>query len=673
MRFLSPLSLVGLVSIALPIAIHLLVKMRAKRIDFPSLAFLRETPSFRLRPRRIQQPLLLALRIAAISFLVLGLSRPLFNIGNKAQQTRIVLLDASLSMQADGRAEVAKELARGLVNSLAAGERAAIISFSSESQVLSPMTTSNRELIEAIGRYRPGSGPANYAEGIRAASALLQTGAPGSASIDIVSDFQESGLAGARRNNLDDDLINDVNVVTHPVGARLEQNAFLVEEEILASEPHNQISATEIISNGEGQSALGRNWAIDGGDGTRSGLTWRTETNGQISVRLSPVMADDFDSDDERYLVFTPSQKRRALLIEPDGDDDAQYLSAALEAGATELGEKQFKVERLKALPGSSVELEPFSLIAMTLHGPPNPGELRALADYARAGGAVWLCMGKDVDPALWSQFANGKEGLIFPVAALERRFDATRPSGFGNVDTDAPGMAFMKSQILTTLQSTRMLEGFAVTPRADADTLVRWRDGTPAFVGKDIGSGKIFLLATSPARTSGELGASAAFPALASSIVHFAISPRGPLAREIGQPVNLGLAPDAPVNIVDSTGKTTQAIARDLVMHPIDYFPSPGIYRVESNGLTNYFAFNAALTESEIPLAPASEVKAIFKAKNPRTRAVTNAWHFAAEHLQGGWRYFLVLAFILFVAELLVAMKQGESAGIEAEELRLR
>src|SRR5947207_13235447 len=112
MVFLSPLMLVGLLLVALPIIIHLLVRRRARRLDFPSLAFLRETPSFKMYPRRIRQPLLLALRAAAIILLVMGLARPLITLHTPTHApVRFILMDASLSMNKLGRAEPALELA----------------------------------------------------------------------------------------------------------------------------------------------------------------------------------------------------------------------------------------------------------------------------------------------------------------------------------------------------------------------------------------------------------------------------------------------------------------------------------------------------------------------------------------------------------------------------------
>jgi hypothetical protein len=173
MSFLAPVTLIALTLLALPVLIHLLVRRRAKRLDFPALRFLRETPSFRLYPRHIREPLLLALRLTALALLILGLARPFvrFNTGNN--QTRIILLDASLSMRTRGRAEAAREQAQAILNKLGAGERAAILTFSTDARVLAEPTADRARLFEALKSFEPTSGAANFRAGLKAANALL--------------------------------------------------------------------------------------------------------------------------------------------------------------------------------------------------------------------------------------------------------------------------------------------------------------------------------------------------------------------------------------------------------------------------------------------------------------------------------------------------------------------
>lgn len=668
MRFLSPLALVGLALIALPVAIHLLVRRHARRMDFPSLVFLRETPSFRLRFRRIQQPLLLTLRAAAIAFLVLGLAGPLITFGTRTKRARVILLDASLSMQARGRTEAARELARRLINDLDGGEPVAIVAFSSDPLLLSPMTSDKRLLGEAIARYQPASGAANYGEGLKAAEALLQSESLDEMSIDIVSDFQESGLPREYQAQLENGSVGRSKIITHPVGAQIERNSFIVDEAVIGGESFYEISGSELVSTEDGRSATRKTWTMDSRDGSRMDLAWRTEANGQVTARIIAVAPDDFDADDDRFIAFTPPRQGRALLIEREGDDASPYLGAALEATATDLGEKRFKVDVQSVLPNVASDLTSYSIVVLTLNRSPQANELQVLNDYARAGGLVLLFAGNDLDTSQWNQFASTEAGRAFPFAGLQRQTNASQSSGFGSVDSDAPALQFMNEQVLTALRTVRMRSGYAVTPRLGSTTLMRWNDATPAFVGMDVGSGNVFLLATSPARDAGELGISVAFPALMSSIARLGTSPRGPLSRDIGQPVNLRLSKNSKATIVDANGKSVSAQASDLIVHPSNYFPRPGIYQVVSETLTTYLAFNAPQTESEIPLAPATALENVFKTNNTSPVPKSSGWVGLAKQSGNAWRYFLLAAFGLLIAELFITIKQSGRTRMKTE-----
>ncbi|HKC64539.1 MAG TPA: BatA domain-containing protein, partial [Pyrinomonadaceae bacterium] len=281
MSFLSPLTLLGLLLVALPVAIHLLVRRRARRLDFPSLRFLRETPSFKLHPRRIRQPLLLALRSAAIILLIMGLARPLLTFHAQSQNpVHFILIDASLSMKARGRAEAARAQASTIINHLTGGERACVISFSSEPVVLADAVADKSRLLEAVEGYKPAGGAADYDAAFSELFALLRSEAQGETEVDIISDFQRAGLEGRREFAR---KAAGLRIVTYPVGSEVERNAFLTDESVRKTERGLELSATEIVSDQEGRSGARHTWTIDANESARPGIEWRTEMNGQIT------------------------------------------------------------------------------------------------------------------------------------------------------------------------------------------------------------------------------------------------------------------------------------------------------------------------------------------------------------------------------------------------------
>ncbi len=74
--WLSPAAFLGLALIAVPIVIHLLVRQQGRRVDYPSLRFLRSSRLAAFRRRNIQDALLLICRVTIITAVVMALAGP---------------------------------------------------------------------------------------------------------------------------------------------------------------------------------------------------------------------------------------------------------------------------------------------------------------------------------------------------------------------------------------------------------------------------------------------------------------------------------------------------------------------------------------------------------------------------------------------------------------------
>lgn len=658
MAFLAPVALLGLLLVSLPVLIHLLVRRRGRRLDFPSLRFLRETPRFRLYPRRVRQPLLLALRVAAILLLVLGMARPLFTFGARTPEAvRFILIDASLSMRTRGRAEAAKEQARAIVNKLKDGESAGIIALASEATVLAELTVDKEKLLEAIGRYQQTGGSIDYGAGFAEIRSQLGREPQVTVEADIISDFQQSGLE--ERAEVISRETSQFRVVAYPVGSEIERNAFLIDETLAKTGRGLELSASEIISARNGREGARRRWTIDASEGARPGIEWHTEANGQLTGRMKILEGDDFDADDERFFAFAPPKENRVLLIEGEAGASL-YLRAALEAGAGKEGSGNFVLDRRASLPESAAELSPYSLVVVTLHGTARDGEVRALTEYASAGGTVWMCAGRDLDAASWSQLASGTAGRALPFESLLRK-SGSQSWTFGAMDADAPQLRELDESARAALGAVRVSEAYTITPRASADTLIRWSDGTPAFISARTGTGTMMLLGSSPERTSGDLGLSPSFPALAFSISRAGVVPQEPLSQVIGEAVRLDAGAETDVRITSAEGRVAVTKARELASHPAAYFSEPGIYRVEYDGRQKFIAFNAPGLESERALVTGDELKRRVEANEGESAGAISAGNTRDRVERNGstWSYFLCAAFLLILAELFVAMRQ--------------
>lgn len=83
--WLVPAALWGFALVAVPIAIHLLVRQPSRRVDYPSLRFLRSSQLAAFRPRNIQDALLLICRVAIVAAAVMALAGPVIQSPARAE------------------------------------------------------------------------------------------------------------------------------------------------------------------------------------------------------------------------------------------------------------------------------------------------------------------------------------------------------------------------------------------------------------------------------------------------------------------------------------------------------------------------------------------------------------------------------------------------------------
>src|SRR6266446_8606098 len=77
MTFLVPLALGGLLLVAIPILVHLIMRQKPKTLRFPAFRFLVQRHRTNLRKLRLRHLLLLALRVGIIAVIFLALAQPL--------------------------------------------------------------------------------------------------------------------------------------------------------------------------------------------------------------------------------------------------------------------------------------------------------------------------------------------------------------------------------------------------------------------------------------------------------------------------------------------------------------------------------------------------------------------------------------------------------------------
>jgi len=156
MSFLTPLFLIALAGLAVPVLLHLIQRERKQVVQFPSLMFLRRIPYQSVRRRRIRNWLLLLMRAAALALIVFAFARPFFRDANPPASAAggarevVILVDRSYSMGYGDRWARAIAAARNTIDGLRPVDRASVVFFGSGTDVALRSTSDKGRLRSAI-------------------------------------------------------------------------------------------------------------------------------------------------------------------------------------------------------------------------------------------------------------------------------------------------------------------------------------------------------------------------------------------------------------------------------------------------------------------------------------------------------------------------------------------
>ena len=212
--------LAGLAGVLLPVLAHLLSRKKYDIVEWGAMQFLQLDPSAR-RKLRLEELLLLLVRMALIALLAIALARPWFSgnwLGRWAStQSRdvVIVIDASYSMGWEGKTvtpqATAVRLARQFVDDLRPGDTVMVLDAREQPRPALPGPTRDRQRVrEALDDLPAPSGMANLHEAIAKAVQILATGTNLQREVVIFTDQQalswkpDDGTLWARLDDLRD-------------------------------------------------------------------------------------------------------------------------------------------------------------------------------------------------------------------------------------------------------------------------------------------------------------------------------------------------------------------------------------------------------------------------------------------------------------------------------------
>jgi hypothetical protein len=696
MSFLAPLMLIGLAAIAVPIAIHLIGRARAKVVRFAALDFLMATKRRTARRLRLRERLLLALRILVCLALALALAKPFASCKRagpavtRGPQGAVLVIDDSFASGyvIDGKTLLRAEIeeAQRLLHQLGPEAEVAVVRTSEGADLPSELSRDHLRLRDQLAALTPSARPSDTTRALARAAQLLAGSNHRSHTVILLSPLARTGFRPSEPPWGADGPALLVADIRH--GAAL-PNLAVVRAQAL---PDAGVGSRGIKVNAEvanfGPSAVTgvevslrvagdvvARGVLDLGPGERrvkSFLASLPANQRSANVSVS-VPGDALAVDDTRWLRARLRDEIRVLLVDGDPrttrqDDELFYAEAALRPGDT--GDSGTALTTITVDELAKTDLAGADVVVLA-NVPALPvAQVAALASWVKAGGGLLVAGGDRVDPAAYERTmlplvpqslrdpidtgwgpTSDRDGRALHLVKWEADHPIFAPFG-----KDAPGLAdarFMKVLLLGPTTDTQ-----------DRKVLARFTNGGAALVEATSGQGRLLLYTSTLDRDWNDLPIHPGYlPLMQQAVRHLARTQRDAGGEEhlVGRSVVLptGDLKKVEVHGPDGLGAVFEgerlAGRRSVRFGKTD---RPGVYTVVGTERTGAsrgrdelaFAVNLDPRGSDLTAAAATEL--------PASGTSTNAPAAPTPYRLELWHALAAAILILLLAEALLSQR---------------
>jgi hypothetical protein len=550
MTFAVPLFLAAALAGLIPVALHMISRQRAKDLPYSTLRFLRVAVQKTRRRRKIQDMFLMLLRVAVLLLVALGLSRPtvtnLRALFGGAATAVAVVLDNSASMgmidQGKLRFETARDATRQILDSLKSEDQVALWvtggpKLPGQAKLEATQDNARQILNQVNVSYMRADLAAKIADARRV---LLKSDAPNK-TIFVVTDQQLLSWDGLRGNDSvgnalrgvpgksdpgeqlseDEKKIRDIPVVIIDCNRTPKPNVAVTKVEVEASVPVAGIpmkAVAELLNTSAVDQERHVELYIDGVK-EASSPDLKIAKTGKVSYEFAFIVKrgglhrgevrlvgdDGSKYDDRRFFTIETSQGIPVAIVKSEKHDvayldDTFYVQRALmpaKGGSW----------AIKAVPMVASELgrEPLSdytaVFCVNLKAP-GADLAERLRSYVEAGGnLVWIC-GENVNPDEYNRMNEQSKRQLLPAKLLGvRAADPAQGKDSWNItylddkhpalrQLNDPPSLYQSVLVYKHVRIDAKEPGLAVLARLDG--------GEPLLVERQVGRGKVVMLATS-------------------------------------------------------------------------------------------------------------------------------------------------------------------------------
>ncbi len=580
--FTSPLILWGLALAALPIIIHLLHKRRYRETEWAAMRFLLDAARKNSRRIRLEQLILLGVRVLLLVLLVVGLAQPLLESYAtlpevEAPRHRIIVVDTSFSMgYVDGgqsRFARATHIARDIAQASRQGDALNLLRIcqSQPPAVVRQPSFRPDQVVDEINQLPVSEEPGHLLATLEDVLPLLnELPEIPDKEVFFISDLQrESWLPGepprrAQIRTLLESIASKARLSIINAGegesANAAVTAFTTDEPFasvgreiplnvtVANFSRRALPSRTVTLLINGQTAATQTVDVDP-NGTALVPFRITVPSGGMHRLEARLQEDQLPLDDVRRMALRAEEQLNVLLVngKPAGRaaDNATYYVAMALAPSTPRQAWNGGTRATVISDGelAAQDLSRFDCVVLCNVALFTQQEAAVLQTYVEAGGGLIVCLGDQVRAENYNLQLYRDEAGVLPARLDNRRDHAAADEGFPfdladlkhaivNVFDGNPGTGLDSTLTYSYIQAI-------VDSKSTARIALRYATGDPAIVEKAVGQGRAILVTTSADVEWGTLPILQSFPPLVHEMVLFALTGRTQRQQLlVGQPL---------------------------------------------------------------------------------------------------------------------------------------
>jgi hypothetical protein len=528
--------LAGILAVAVPIAIHLIGRSRARVVKFAALDFLMATKRKTAKRLQLRERLLLLVRALVCLAIAIALAKPFTSCERKGPmvtrgpQAAVLVIDDSFASGylVDDKPWLyrAAEESRRILRQLGPEAEVAIVRASEAADHPSELTRDHLRLRDQLLGLEPSSRPADTTRALSRAAQLLAASSHLRKTVFLLSLQQRTGIRNDEPPwgkdgpqlvvvDLRPDQMSNVAITALKFDPNPGAGSRGVQFDAEVGNFSDSETTVELqLAIGDRVVARGTLELPPNEKKVKSFLAALPAGTRATDASVS-LAGDNLEIDDRRWVSATLRDQVRVLLVDGDPrtvrhDDELFYLEAALRPGDREDSGTSVRVITADDLAGiepkrgapPAINIDDFDVVVLANVAALPAERVAVLAQWLRRGGGILLAPGDRVDPAAYDR-------TMLPLMPQSLRDPIDTTWGATADDRDSRALHLVKwesdhpifapfskdrPELITDAKFFKIALLGPTTATADRNVLARFTNGAAALVEASIGAGRTLL-----------------------------------------------------------------------------------------------------------------------------------------------------------------------------------